>query len=382
MALLAVDIEAVHDVVRRHCSTGRALLYAMAGPLDVETSADGGWVVGASGRRYLDLGSFAVFLLGHRHPRVVDAVAAQLQRLPGSSRAFPSESHARALAAVAGLAPPGLSKVMLLNSGAEAVEAGVKLARVATGRSGLHHLEGSFHGKTAGALSLTDASLFREPFLPLLPGITRLSRTDAEEAAAAIRAERPAAVILEPVQGEGGVFELSVAYLRAVRDACSAAGAVLVADEIQCGLGRTGHLRAMDFAGVVPDVLLLGKGLGGGVVPVSALVARPEVFEPFDRDPLLHSSTFGGNPLASAAVAATGEVIQADDIPGRAARLGVRVRALLDALVLRWPELFTRVTGRGLLLGLHCRRPGVAGQFIRSCLAHGLLVTPCLTRPS
>jgi putrescine aminotransferase len=375
-------VSAVHDLVRKHQSTGRALLYTMAGSLDVEVAAEGCWVTGATGRRYLDFGSFAVFLLGHSHPHVVAAVSAQLNRLPGSSRAFPSEIQAQALAAVASIVPDGLTKAMLLNSGAEAVEAAAKLARVATGRAPLFHLEGSFHGKTFGALSLTDAPLFREPFMPLLPSIQRLSRTDVEQAVRAIRVGRPAGVILEPVQGEGGVFELSSDYLRQLRAACHETGALLISDEIQCGLGRCGTLAAIDAAGVVPDVLLLGKGLGGGVMPVSAVAAKPEVFAPFDRDPLLHTSTFGGNPLASAAVVATIDVIRSARIPERAAVLGADVRAILTRLVTDWPDLFDGVTGRGLMLGLHCRRPGIAGHFLRSCLAQGLILTPCLTRPS
>jgi putrescine aminotransferase len=350
--------------------------------MDVEVGAEGCWVRGVTGRRYLDFGSFAVFLLGHAHPRVVAAVSGQLMRLAGSSRAFPSEVQAQAVAAVAALAPEPLEKVMLLNSGAEAVEAAAKLARVATARARLCHLEGSFHGKTFGALSLTDASLFREPFAPLLPHVKRLSRTDLVEAATAIRVGRPAGVILEPVQGEGGVFELSPEYLRAIREACDDAGALLISDEIQCGVGRCGTLRALDAAGVIPDILVLGKALGGGVMPASAVVAKPEVFAPFDRDPLLHTSTFGGNPLASAAIVATVDTIRRDGIPQRAAVLGARLRAMLSELVAAWPDLFDQVTGRGLMLGLHCRRPAVAGHFIRSSLAQGLILTPCLTRPS
>ena len=373
------DAHAIHELVSRHQSTGRSLLYRLAGPLDVEVEASGCWVTGASGRRYLDLGSYAVFLLGHAHPRVVAAVAAQLGRPPGSRRAFPSREQVEAAAALAAIAPEGLSKVMLLNSGAEAVEAALKLARLATGRTAVLHLEGSFHGKTTGALSLTDAALFRERCEPLLPGSSRLDRDDPEAAAASIRAARPAAVFVEPVQGEGGVFELRPDYLRAVRTACDEAGAVLVCDEIQCGLGRCGAVWAS--APVVPDLLLAGKALGGGVMPVSALVARPAVFTSYDRDPLLHTSTFGGNPLAAAAALATLDVIVAEDVPARAREQGEGWRRLLEDLRARWPRRFSAVSGRGLLLGLHCARPDVAGTFIRSCRARGVLVTPCLTRP-
>lgn len=374
--------EQVHDVVRRHQSSGQALLYRMTGLLDAEATADGSWVTGASGTRYLDLGSYAVFLLGHRHPRVVAAVADQLGRLAGSSRAMPTAAAARAVAALAGIAPAGLSKVMLLNSGAEAVEAAIKLARVSTGRSGVLHLSGSFHGKTTGALSLTDAELFRGPFQPLLPEVGRLDRTDAAAAADQIRAVRPAAVFAEPVQGEGGVFPLATDYLTAVRGACDETGALLVCDEIQSGLGRCGTTWASEQAGVVPDVLLTGKALGGGVVAASALLATPKAFRPYDRDPLLHTSTFGGYPLAAAAVAAAVEVIVDDGVPERAGRVGAALRQLLDGLCRDWPDLFTGVTGRGALLGLHCRRADIAGTFLRAAFSRGVLTTPCLTAPS
>lgn len=144
------------------------MLYTVAGADDVEEYAEGSWIMGTSGRRYLDLGSYAVFLLGHRHPRVTAAVIAQIQKLPGSSRAFPSLINAKACEAVASIAPQGLSKVMLLSSGTEAVEAAIKLARAKTGRQTIIHLEGAYHGKTMGALSLTDAAIFRQPFAPLL----------------------------------------------------------------------------------------------------------------------------------------------------------------------------------------------------------------------
>lgn len=373
--------EAVRDLVRRHQSSGRALLYAFAGVDDVEVSAAGAWVTGASGRRYLDCGSVAVFLLGHGHPRVVEAVEAQLHTMTGTSRAFPSAVNAEAARSLAAVAPPGLDKVMFLNSGTEAVEAALKLVRAVTGRTPVLHLEGSFHGKTLGALSLTDSDLLRDPVGPVAPGTARIPAHDPEAAATAVRRVAPAAVFVEPVQGEAGAVEVPDAVMHALRAACDEVGALLVCDEIQSGLGRCGEWWAHTRSGVRPDVLLTGKALGGGVVPVSALVARPEVFGPFDRDPLLHASTFGGNPLACAAVLAALSVIGSEGIPDRAHRLGMRLRPALEGLVSAWPELFSAVSGRGLLLGLTCRRPDVAGDLYRACLQQGLLVTPCLLRP-
>jgi Ornithine/acetylornithine aminotransferase len=378
---MAPDGELVRDLVRRHQSSGRALLYTLAGVDDVEVSAAGAWVTGASGRRYLDCGSVAVFLLGHCHPVVVAAVEAQLHRMTGTSRAFPSVVNAQAARALAAAAPAGLDKVMFLNSGTEAAEAALKLARAVTGRTPVLHLEGSFHGKTLGALSLTDSELLRGPVGPVAPGTGRLPRADPEAAAAVVRKTAPAAVFLEPVQGEAGAVEVSDEMIRVLRAACGEVGALLVCDEIQSGLGRCGDWWAHTRSGVRPDVLLTGKALGGGVIPVSAVVARPGVFMPFDRDPFLHASTFGGNPLACAAVAATLEVIFSEAIPSRVQALSSRLRPALETLVEAWPDLFAGVSGRGLLLGLACRRPDVAGHFYRACLQRGLLVTPCLLAP-
>ena len=376
---MRTEAESVRDLVRRHQSAGQALLFALTGIDEVEVSAAGAWVTGASGRRYLDCGSVSVFLLGHRHPRVVAAVEAQLHRMTGTSRAFPSVANAEAARALAAMAPPGLDKVMFLNSGTEAVEAAMKLARAATGRTPILHLEGSFHGKTLGALALTDADLLRDPVGPVVPGTMRVPRS--LEAGEMVRAARPAAVFVEPVQGEGGVVDVGTGVLRALRRACDETGALLVVDEIQTGLGRCGSLWAHAEAGVEADVLLVGKALGGGVMPVSALVAHPVAFAPYDRDPLLHASTFGGNPLACAAVSGTLDVIESEAIPARAHALGARLRETLEQLVATWPQLFAGVSGRGLLLGLECRRPDVAGDFYRACLAESLLVTPCLIRP-
>jgi putrescine aminotransferase len=233
---------------------------------------------------------------------------------------------------------------------------------------------------TFGALSLSDAAPFREPVAPLVPQVKRLSRSDVGAAVAAIRSGRPAAVVVEAVQAESGVVELTTEYLRAVRAACDETGSLLIADEVQCGLGRCGTRQAIDAAGVVPDVLILGDA-SGGVVPAAVVVTRPEVFAPFDRDPSLHASASGGHPLAATALAATIEVVLEDDVPAQACALGARVHTLLTKLQVSSPDVFARVTGRGLMLGLHCRRQSVARRFVRSCLARGILLVPCLVRP-
>lgn len=377
-----MNFDSTIDLVRRHQSKGRALLYGMSGVRDCEAEGRGCWVETEEGRRYLDFGSFSVFLLGHRHPAVVDAVSRQLRRLPLSSRALPSPFQAEAYERLANFAPAGLSKVMLLNSGAEAVEAALKLAMARTGRRKFVYLEKSYHGKTLGALSVTDAEVFRRDFIGEPTAFIRASRHDVQSSCELVFREEPAAVILEPIQGEGGIFETPAELLRALRAACTQAGAILIHDEIQCGLGRSGERWAsLAVEDASPDILLAGKGLGGGVMPVSALVATADAFAPYDRDPILHSSTFGGNPLACAAMAATLEVLREGELWRHARELGLIAHRGLSELARRHPTLFARVTGRGLMLGLHCRSGEVAAYFLRRCAERRLLLTPCLTTP-
>ena len=356
------------------------MLFGIAGIRDCESHAQGCWIESVDGPRYLDFGSFSVFLLGHRHPVVVEAVCRQLHRLPLSCRTLVSPVQAEACAQLAAFAPKGMSKVMLLNSGAEAVEAALKLAKACTGRQKLVYLKKSYHGKTMGALSVTDAPVFRRNFTGDPTLTIQACREDAQQASEVILREAPAAVILEPIQGEGGIYELSAEFRRAVRSACTQAGALLIHDEIQCGLGRSGERWAsLDTDNALPDMLLTGKGLGGGVMPVSALVASAEAFTPYDRDPILHSSTFGGNPLACMAMMATLQVLREGELWQRAWELGLVAQKGLSSLVLRHPDLFTQVTGRGLMLGLHCRSGAVAAYFIRRCVEQRLLLTPCLS---
>ncbi|MBR8740607.1 aspartate aminotransferase family protein [Nocardiopsis sp. MG754419] len=370
------------ELIRTHQSSGRSFLHTIMGAVDPEVAGKGQWITSRGGHRYLDVGSFGVFLLGHGHPGPVGAVARQMDLLAGASRTLPGEVNARAAAALAAVAPAGLSKVLLLNSGSEAVEAALKLARARTGRTPLAHLSGSFHGKSTGALSLTDAEAFRRGIGPLLPDVVRIPRDDAAAAAALIERHRPAAVFAEPVQGEGGMYPLAPVYAAVLREACTRTGSLLVFDEIQSGLGRCGTFWAHEDLGVRPDILLSGKALGGGVMPASAVIATEDAFRPFDVDPLLHTSTFGGNPLASAAILGALDVIGDLDVPARVRRAGAALRAILTGLVAHRPGLFSSVTGRGLMLGLHCRKPEVAAEMMRESLAGGVLLTMCLTTPT
>ena len=332
----------------------------------VEVSAAGTKVVGSDGHTYLDCGGFGVFLLGHCHPLVVAAVRAQLERNPLATRLFLNPELAQAAEDLAAVTPAGLDYVFLTNSGAEATEVGLKLARLA-GKTKVVAMHGGFHGKTMGALSVTGRPQYRDPFAPLLPHVDFVPFGDMAALRAAISAD--SVVVLEPVQAEGGVRLPPEGYLRAVRQACTEAGAVLILDEIQSGMGRLGAWWGADLAWVTPDVLLSGKILGGGVMPVGGVIATAEMFAPLNADPLLHSSTFAGSPLAAAAVSATIGAIKSEGIIERTRELGPIVRNLaLDAVTTHCPHLVTEVRGEGLLIGIDFVSAEAATEFMIALL--------------
>jgi putrescine aminotransferase len=368
----------VLDLYRRHLGSGRATLGSVIGAV-LEVESYGPWVVGADGRRFLDLGGYGVFILGHRHPAVVEAVHRQLDAHPLATRVFLEPVTALAAAALVEVAPPGLDHVHFVNSGAEATETALKLARV-HGRTEIVSAHRGFHGKTLGALGATANPLYQDPFRPLLPGVVHVPYGDVRALRAVLAQRRDkACVLLEPVQGEGGVVTPPPGYLAAASAACREAGAFLVVDEIQTGLGRLGSWWGLDGEGDVrPDMMLVGKGLSGGVVPVAAVLARADVYEPFGKDPFLHSSTFGGSPLACAAALAAVRTLQQEDIVPRAAALGRQLLAGLRAAAARWPATVVEVRGRGLLIGLQLAHPGLVGELVLALLDRDILVNHSL----
>ncbi len=325
------------DLLQRYAG---AMVQVFGQPQLVLASGHGCWVTDVDGKRYLDLLSgIAVNALGHGHPALVQAVAKQAEQAIHISNFFTSEPAillAERLLALA--AAPAGSGVFFANSGTEAIEAAIKLSR-RTGRTRLVALEGSFHGRSTGALALTHKAAYREPFEPLIPDVVFVPPNDAPALSAAID-DRTAALFIEPIQGEAGVRELSTDYLRLARQLTSRHGALLVLDEIQTGIGRTGRWFAHQGAGIVPDAMTVAKGLAGGV-PIGALVTFGA-----QTTGLLaagqHGTTFGGNPLACAAGLAVLDTIEREDLLGNALRVG----SLLDDLVLAG---VSATRGRGLL---------------------------------
>ncbi len=374
------DREAVLELYRRHLSRGRAALIEVSGG-PVELRSEGSRVVGQDGESFLDCGGFAVFTLGHCHPRVVEAVVRQAATHPLGSSYFLDPVRAEAAAALAEVAPPGLVKVHWANSGTEATEAAIKLAR-AHGKRTLVSMRAGFHGKTMGALSATRNPAYQDPFRPLLPAV-EVEYGDAGDLERALRRHSGCCVIVEPVQGEGGVVVPPDGYLAAVRTLCREYDAFLVADEVQTGMGRLGTWWGVDRDGVTPDAMLVGKALSGGVVPVAAMLATEEAYAPFDHDPTLHTSTFAGAPIATAAAHAAIATLRQERLVERARELGERLLEEISAVVEEsCPDLVKEVRGRGLLIGIEFVSPALVAEIGFELLERGVIVNHSLNAQS
>ncbi len=323
------------------------------------------------GNEYIDcLGGYGVFSLGHAHPRVVEAVVDQVRRLPLSSKTFLNKPLADLAERLAQVAPGDLQYTFMCNSGAEAVEGALKIARMATGRPRIVAAVGGYHGKTLGALTASGREVFRAPFEPLLPGFAHVPYGDAAALAGAVD-ESTAAVILEPVQGENGIRIPPPDYLGAARRLCDERGALLILDEVQTGLGRTGKMFASEHWGVAPDIMTLAKALGGGVIPAGAFLATPGIWEAvFRENPLIHTSTFGGSEVACAAALATLDVITEEDLPVQAAAKGERLLRGLQDVQARYPDLLVEARGLGLMIGVEFADADV-GKLVIGGLVHG-----------
>lgn len=331
---------------------------------------EGCYVWDVDGRRYLDLiGGIAVNALGHGHPALVTAVSKQVAEMVHISNLFTSAGQIRLAERLLQVsdAPEG-SRVFFGNSGAEAMEAAIKLAR-RTGRTGIVAAEQAFHGRTTGALALTHKAAYREPFEPLLPGVVHVPYDDVDALRTSVD-ETTSAVVLEPVQGEAGVIEPSVDFLRQAREITTAAGALLIIDEIQTGIGRTGRWFGFQHAGIVPDAITIAKGLGGGV-PIGAMITfGPEVSGMLT--PGQHGTTFGGNPLAAAAGLAVLDTIEQNDLLAHATRMGTHLVNAVDAA--RIPHV-THVRGQGLLRAIVFDLP-ISAAVAAAARTAGVIVNP------
>ena len=319
-------------------------------PVTIE-KALGSHVWDTDNNEYIDcMGGYGVALVGHRNERVVNAIKSQIEKVITVHSSFYNKTREEFLQTLIGIAPAGLSQVHLNNSGAESVEAGIKFARKFTGRKGMVAMKGSYHGKSMGALSLTFSPKYRESFQPLVEKVTFSPYGDIDALQTTVDKDT-AFVILEPIQGESGIHVPPDGFLLDVRKVCDENGSLLVFDEIQSGLGRTGRMWASEHWETTPDIMCLAKGIAGGV-PMGVTLVRPDILSVMKKGE--HSSTFGGNPLACAAGTATLQALTQDGLVENAKNMGEKFLRGLNDLKSKH-KIIREIRGKGLMIGVELK---------------------------
>ena len=377
--------EMIADTLKKyknHVNSGQARLFKLIGLDKLEFKAAGTVVTDILGDEYIDcVGGYGTFILGHKPEEVIEAVKDQLDYMPLSSKVFLNKFQADLSEKLAELTPSTLQYSFICNSGTEAVEGALKLARLATDKKEIIAANNSFHGKSFGSLSVTGRNKYKEEFTPLLPEIKHVPFGNITALAEQI-SHQTAAVILEPIQGEGGIILPPNNYLKQVRNLCDSYNALLIFDEIQTGLGRTGELFACNDYDVVPDIMTLAKALGGGVMPVGAFIAKKELWSKFNQHPFLHTSTFGGNPLACRAAIKTLEILTRENLARRSKKIGKYFITELKKLQNCYPDIIKEVRGKGLMIGVEFRKKSQAAMLISELIKDKILVAYTLNQQS
>lgn len=350
-----------------------------------EWTGKGSILVDALDREFFDLlGGFGLYSYGIRHPKIIAAVKAQLDRSPQYSQEMLDPLRAQLAKVLALLTPGKIQYGFFANSGTEAVEGAMKLAKLSTGKKGFIAMLNGFHGKTLGSLSLMGKKIFREPLLPLLEGVRHVPFGDAnavERSLAAAKAvgDDIAAVVAEPVQGEAGAVVPPDEYWPRLREICNHYGVLLIADEVQTGMGRTGRIFGLDHWNVAPDILCLGKALGGGVVPIAAFLSTSKIWQCMEPNPFIHTTTTGGNPLACSAALAAVTVLLEEDLAGQAKRKGEYVLKHLREFQERYPGVLAEARGLGLLIGMEFPTDGIGYKVASGLFSRGVITSGTLT---
>jgi putrescine aminotransferase len=351
----------------------------------IEWSGKGSYFEDVTGRRYIDcLGGYGIYSAGINHPKIVRAVKSQLERMPLSSQELLDPLRGALAELLGELAPGALQNCFFISNGTDAIEGAMKLARLYTKKPGFISCVRGFHGKSYGSLSLMGKGEYRLAFEPLLQDTYFVPFGDADAVEAELKKAEAvgmaiAGVVVEPVQGEAGAIVPHDDYWPRLREICTRYGVLLIADEVQTGMGRTGRMFAVEHWDVAPDVLCLGKALGGGVMPLSAFLSTPEIWKVLEPNPFIHSSTFGGNPLACAAGIAAVNVTLEEDLPAQAAETGAYMLGELRSMQRRFSDHWIEARGLGLLIGLEFVDSEfgyavAAGLFKRGVLVAGTLL--------
>ena len=350
----------------------------------VEWSGRGATFKDVLGREYIDcLGGFGVFNLGWAHPKVVGAVQAQLQKSPLPTQELLDPLRGMLAHLLAEITPGEIRYCFFVNSGTEAIEGAMKLARLYTRKQGFIAAVRGFHGKTAGALSLTGKACFRRPAMLSQNNVFHVHYGDADAVEQQLCIAREvgndiAAVVMEPVQGEAGAIVPPDDFWPRLRQICDTYEVLLIADEVQTGMGRTGKLWGVENWDIAPDIIASAKALGGGVMPIGAFMATPKIWSVLNSDPFVHTSTTGGNPLACAAAIAAINVTLAECIPEQAAEKGAYFIARLKEIAARNDDMYTRITGKGLLIGQHFVNDEIGYAVASGLFKRGVLISGTL----
>ncbi len=379
-AFIAETVQAYEQHVNRGFISYRKAVTEAGQFAAVEWSGEGALLRDLLGREYIDcLGGYGIFSAGINHPRIIKAVQDQMGRMALNSQELLEPWRAELARLLAAITPGELGCCFFINNGTDAIEGAIKLARLYTKRNTFLSTLGGFHGKSMGSLSLMGKASFREPFLGGLQDVRFAPYRDASALAAEFaKAEAVgapiAAFVVEPVQGEAGAVVPPDDYLPRAREPCTRYGALLIADEIQTGMGRTGKLWGVDHWKVQPDIMCLGKSIGGGVMPLAAFISTPAIWEVLIPNPVIHSSTFGGNPIACAAGIAAISVTLEEDLAGQAATKGEFLLKELVLLQARYPDVLKTVRGKGLLIGLEFPTDAIGYQCAGALFRRGVLV--------
>lgn len=374
-------VEETISKYEKYINPAQAKLFRFMGLASVEGHAEGWTITDSEGREFIDcLGGYGMFALGHRHPKVVEAVEKALHTMPMCGKVLFNRQMADLAESLAEITPGELQYSFFVNSGTEAVEGCLKVARLATKRKKFVAANNAFHGKTMGSLTATGRDLYRAPFKPLLEGFTHVPFGDIEAMESAVD-EETAAVILEPVQGEGGIIVPPAGYLRQVKELCEARGALFIADEVQTGIGRTGAWFGVNHEDVKPDLMACAKALGGGVMPIGAIIGTPAAWQGLIEAPFLHTSTFGGNQLACAAGVAAINVIKEENLLERSAQTGAYLKEGLEKIAAEFPTVIKEIRGRGMMIGIELTKEGAGGMLMSLMIDKSIIVAYTLNNP-
>jgi putrescine aminotransferase len=356
-------------------------LFRFMGLSSVEAHADGWTITDSEGKEFIDcLGGFGMFAVGHKHPKVVEAVERELHNMPMCGKVLFNEPAALLAEKLAEITPGALRYNFFCNSGTEAVEGCLKVARLATGRKKFVAAHNAFHGKTFGSLTATGRDMYRDPFKPLLEGFVHVPYNDAAALEAAVD-EDTAAIILEPVQGEGGINVPVDGYMKQAEEIAHKKGALLIADEVQTGIGRTGTWFGVEHDGAKPDLMAVAKALGGGIMPIGSVIGTEEAWKGLIEAPFLHTSTFGGGQMACAAGIATLQVIEEENLLQRSAETGAYFKEGIDAIAKDFPQVIKEVRGRGMMIGMDLTKEGAGGMLMALMIDRHIIVAYTLNNP-